>query len=169
MLSELCLILTCALWLVKSYNNCSNLPQLYYRLANRRNVSVKEFRELEKDALRVSKLTLDVAYFDKCLELEICPKYLRFKVPNLKAFKDPQKLYIQGVKCQLESVKDDLRKAKRKYKHSWDKIYINLSFMERHVLLKTLNVHIGKFSNEITERHNRKLLALRKTERTRST
>ena len=68
MIEELFFFVSSTLWLVKSYINSGNLPKLYYRLASRRNVTVKDCRELEKDASRVSKLTLDIAYFEKCIE-----------------------------------------------------------------------------------------------------
>ena len=51
---------------------------------------MKDCREIEKDAPRVSKRTLDIFIMKDVgpIEIEICPKYLRFCLPKLKAFRD---------------------------------------------------------------------------------
>ena len=77
-------------------------------------------------------------------------------------------MFMHGVKCQLDDVKNQLRKAKNQFQHSLNKVVNNITFLEKRVLIQQLNQHIGKLSNIITQRHNKKLLNLWKVERTKS-
>ena len=62
------IIVLCASWYLKS----TTLPKLFYKLQDRRDVDIHRLRKLEKLGLKVTKLTLDVKYFESCVELGIC-------------------------------------------------------------------------------------------------
>ena len=38
----------------------------------------------KKYGWKVLKLNLDIKYFENCLDLNLCPKFLKFKPPNLQ-------------------------------------------------------------------------------------
>ena len=58
------------------YLKTTSLPKLYYRLQDRRDVRVNQLRKLERIGVKVTKLSLDLKYFDSCVELGISPKFL---------------------------------------------------------------------------------------------
>ena len=119
-----------AIWYLKTIS----LLQLFYKLQDRRDVSVKCLRKLEKAGTQVTKLSLDLKYFEKCLELGICPKYLRFKPPKLPVYKNCKNVYRQVVNNQINVVKKDLKSAKSKYISELKFICSKLSFVETKLL-----------------------------------
>ena len=46
------------------YLKTTSLPKLYYRLQDRRDVRVNQLRKLERIGVKVTKLSLDLKYFD---------------------------------------------------------------------------------------------------------
>ena len=84
-------------WFQKIYKDVKSLPTFYYRLASKRSVTVRQLRQLEKHYLKWSKYQLDLAYFTRCYEMDMCPKFLRFKAPKLNAYKEVQKVLKQVV------------------------------------------------------------------------
>ena len=125
-ISCLCSVLF-TLWYLKS----TSLPKLFYRLQDRGDVSVHRLRKLEKAGIQVTKLTLDVNYFEKCLELGLCPKFLRFKPPKLSAYKNCKNVYRQVVNNQINCVKKDLKSAKSKYISELKSVSSLLSYVEK--------------------------------------
>ena len=52
----------------------------------------------EKQELQVVKLTLTFKYFENCLDLDLCPEFLKLKAPNLKAYQTGKKdIHQTGV------------------------------------------------------------------------
>ena len=51
------------------------------------------FRKNQRLGLKVVKLKLDVNNFETCLDLKICPRFLKFKPPNLCVYKKPDYLF----------------------------------------------------------------------------
>ena len=70
------------LLLIACFNGLT-LPKFYYSLRNSRGLDVGSLRKLEKHGLSLTKLTLDIVFFKNCLELGVCPKFLKFKPPKL--------------------------------------------------------------------------------------
>ena len=98
-----------AVWIIKA----SSLPKLYHRLQDRRDVAVSHFRKLEKAGLKVTKLVLDLKYFESCLELGICPKFLKFKPPNLPAYQNTKNILRKVLSNQINCVNKELKLAKK--------------------------------------------------------
>ena len=46
-------------------------------------VTVKEFRKLEKLQYKQNKLKLDIDFLNNCKQLDMYPKFLIFKLPNV--------------------------------------------------------------------------------------
>ena len=72
-------VLACASWfmLIKS-----SLPDLYFTLSSKRGIPIKTCRLLEKCGLKVTKLRLDIDFFETCLKLDLCPP--KFKLRDAK-------------------------------------------------------------------------------------
>ena len=153
-----------AVWIVKT----SSLPKLYHRLQDRRDVAVSQFRKLEKAGLKVTKLVLDLKYFESCLELGICPKYLKFKPPNLPAYQNTKNVLRKVLSNQINCVNKDLKQAKRQYQFELKSIVDRISIVEKMVLCHLLKKRYEAHSIPVLKTHRDKLLTLWKSERSRS-
>ena len=67
----------------------TSLPKLYHSISKKRGIPVSLLRKNERLGLKVVKLKLDVNYFETCLDLKICSRFLKFKTPNLNIYKKP--------------------------------------------------------------------------------
>ena len=76
-----------AIWIFKAFFKDASLPDLYFKLARKRDVTVGALRKLERTIIKVAEKRIDELYFEKCLDLKLCPSFLEFKPPNLPAFK----------------------------------------------------------------------------------
>ena len=61
-------------------------------------------RALEKQGRKLVELGLDVKYFKTCLDLSLCPVFLKFKMPTLNFDKDGKDLYQAVEKKKLKEV-----------------------------------------------------------------
>ena len=153
-----------ATWYLKT----TSLPKLFYQLQDRRGVGLTRFRSLEKSGIKVTKLVLDVRYFENCIELGICPQFLKFKPPKLSAYKNTKNVYRQVLNNQIVEVKKKLKKSKDQYIRELKGIGQSISYVEKMVLCHLLRKRYEKFSVPVLEVHNKKLLSLWKSERSRS-
>ena len=96
-----------ALW----YLQAASLPKLYYRLQGRRDVDVKRLRKLEKAGLKVTKLTLDIKFFESCIELGVCPPFFKLKAPNLPVYKRTKGIYSKVLSDQIRITSKELKSA----------------------------------------------------------
>ena len=143
-----------SIWILKS---TSSLSQLYHNISNRRGIPVKLFRKYEHLTYKLSKKNLDKVFFNTCLDLQICPEFLKFKAPRLKAYESTNVLYQQVVRQQLDVVEDEIASATEKWKDTRIKLFDKLSFLERRCVMKLLqNVLDRKVTND-EERINKKL------------
>ena len=146
-------------WFQRIYN-VDSLPKLYYRLAGRRNVTVKQLRQLEKFYLKVNKLHLDLKYFERCHELDLCPKFLRFKAPKLDAYRDFNKVLKQVVLNQISVIRKDVRCATKSYKTAQTALTNNITFIEKCILMSLLRKYSRKTMEIVQRRHEKKLYNL---------
>ena len=70
-----------------------SLFKVYYRLSKRNEIRILQLIKLEKPVLKLMKLNLDVKYFNTCLDLNICPKFIKFRLPNFQVYKNSEELY----------------------------------------------------------------------------
>lgn len=158
------IVVLLATWLCKS----TSLPQFYHRLQDRRDVTVRSLRKLEKSGMRVAKLLLDVKYFESCIELGVCPAFLKFKPPNLPAYGNIKSVLRQVLNNQIKSVMQELKSARSKYKSDLKQVTSKVSYVEKislcHLLKKRFELHCAK----VKETHKKKLLKVWKDNRIRS-
>ena len=145
-----------ATWYLKT----TSLPKLFYQLQDRRGVGLTRFRSLEKSGIKVTKLVLDVRYFENCIELGICPQFLKFKPPKLSAYKNTKNVYRQVLNNQIVEVKKKLKKSKDQYIRELKGIGQSISYVEKMVLCHLLRKRYEKFSVPVLEVHNKQLLSL---------
>ena len=129
---------------------------------------MKDFRRLERTGLQVSKLKLDLIYFQKCLELEICPQFLKFRPPNLSAYKDIKKWYQKAVKNQISVIDRKLKDKKSSYSTLLERITGKVSVLEKAVLINGWSIFFKKETEKVVQTHDKKLKNLWILERCRS-
>ena len=123
----------------------SSLPQLYHHVCNKRGIPVKTFRHLEKCGLKVSKLKLDVQYFETCLSLDLCPPKYRLKDAKVSELALSTQLHRVVVEDALNNIRKELNKAKTVYSKFMLDINARLSIVERTSLNSLL---CDRFRNE---------------------
>ena len=92
MLDPTKLLLIALIWFCKS----TSLPKLNYNISNKRGISISKLQVCEKLGQKAVKLCLDVKYLEACVELDIFPKFLRFKPPNISVYQDLSSVYNRG-------------------------------------------------------------------------
>ena len=138
----------------------SSLPQLYHHVSKKRGIPVKSFRQLEKYGLKVSKLKLDVHYFETCLNLELCPPKYKLKDAKVTEKSLSAQLHRIVVEDDLNNVRKQLVKAKSLYSKLLKDLNSCVSFVERTSLNSLLCNRFRNEENVILERHRKKLFNL---------
>ena len=156
-----CILVCCFIWLFKS----TSLPNLYHTYSRRKQIPVKDFRQLEKCVEKVAKLKLDNIYFQNCLDLGIFPKFLKIKTPKLKVYQDLKTIHREILRKQMEEVKKEIKCVTNKMNKMRESMKSKLSFMEFAVLLSHLSRYIKKKTEDTVKIHQKKLVALWKSQR----
>ena len=143
-----------SLWLFKS---TSSISQFYYNISNRRGVTVKSLRKYEDLSYKLAKKSLDKQFFATCLDLEMCPEFLKFKSPRLKAYENTKTIYKQVVRQQLEVVQDEINITRHKWSYIRRVLYDKLSFLERRCLNKLMQRQVQRKIEIDQENINKKL------------
>ena len=152
-------------WLFLWYIKISSLPKLYYRLSKRSGVTVHQCRALEDAGKKLVKRSLDVAYWERCVDLELCPNFLKFRPPRLRQYKNVKHVYQEVVKESLIIAKDDYKHAEELFQRRKNEITSHLSYMEEATLLSLLNKRYRITTKSILKTHNDKLMRLWKTQK----
>ena len=140
-------VLFALMWYLKTFR-ISSLPQLYYILANKRGVAVSVFRSFERRAIKLAEKKLDKCFFEKCLDLGLCPDFLKFKPPRLIAYRNTDDLYRQVVQYQLHAVIREAKKAAKEYALCYEPIKQALSIFEGRLLLTSRAACVMYLSKE---------------------
>ena len=150
-------------WFKKSN---SSLPTLYFKICSKRGgeLKVRNFRQLEKNGAKVIKLILDEKYLLSCLELRICPDFLKFKKPKLSVYNNSHNLYQSVLNKKLLEIKQELRLAQNSYRLSKE-VFKKLTFLEKNCLISLLSEQFKKLATETIKRHHTKLINLWKKQR----
>ena len=138
----------------------SSLPELYYHVCKKRGIPVKTLRHLEKCGVRMSKLKLDVQYFETCLNLDLCPPKFRLKDAKVTEKALSSQIHRVVVEDALKNVCKDLQKAKSLYSKLLNDINSCLSLVERTSLNSLLCNRFRKEERIIRDRHRKKLFNL---------
>ena len=143
-----------SVWILKS---TSSLYKLYYHIGNRRGIPIKLFRQFENLSYKLAKKSLDKRFFTTCLDLEICPNFLKFQSPRLRAYENPKKIYQQVVREQLKVVEKEIEITHGKWVGSKETLFKELSFLDKRCVSKGIQIEIDKRIASDLIRVNRKL------------
>ena len=78
--------------------------------------------------VKIVKLKLDTKYLESYADLKICPKFLKFKPPNISVHQNVDPLYEIRLKRKIKYTKRTLRIAVRKYNQLKSLIFTLLLF-----------------------------------------
>ena len=155
------------LWILQ----ISSLPKLYHRLHSKGGPKVADFRKLENLGHQLTRRILDVEFWNRCLDLRVCPQFLKFKSPKLNLYDNTEHLYQSNmlmVENSLKVAEKDHHRAKKLFYEKRCIVMSGLSFMEKRVLLHLLNGCFQKTAKEKRSNHNQKLLRTWLKDRPRS-
>ena len=107
-------------------------------------------------------------YLEACVELYICPKFLRFKPPNISVYHNLSSVYSIGLKRKIKETRSSLKLAQAKYVNSKQIIFQQLSFFEKQCLVYLLEKHFQNLINNALKSHQKKLYNLWCEQRIRS-
>ena len=157
------LLIVAYLWIFRTFNS---LPKVYHYCCNKRDIQIAELRKFERICLRVTKLRLDILYFQRCADLKICPKFLLFKRPKLKAYRRTENLQAVILRNQIDILKSDLTHATNAYLKSKTTLSRKLSILEYALIISQLDKRCKSEVQTIQQRHQQKLTNLWRCQRT---
>ena len=146
----------------------SSLPKYYHRLHSKGGPPVREFRRLERLGDQVTRTYLDVEFWNRCLDLDICPKFVKFKPPKLKQYDSNDQLFRQVVCNSLKLAEKEHSDSKRRFYKFRQAVIGKLSLLEKRVLTHLLNKHFETTAKKKRSSHNKKLLNTWTKDRPRS-
>ena len=115
---------------------------------------MKDFRKLERLGHQFTKCTVDVAFWNRCLDLGLCPEFLKFKAPKVKQYDNVNSLFNAEVQNSLRTAVEDESKAKRMFYNIHEAIFRQLSIMEQLTLIHLLNKSFDETREEMLQHHN---------------
>ena len=110
------------------------------------NVTVKDFRKYGKLKYKQNKLKLDIDFLNNCKQLDVYPKFLIFKLPNVS-----NKDFFLSIRKRL--LRSAISKHNKKLQHVSKELSQSKTFLSKQ--LSTADFYI--FNRSITS-HNKKLL-----------
>ena len=117
---------------------------------------------------KVTRTLLDVEFWGRCLDLGLCPKFLKFKPPKIKQYDSNEYLYRQVVCNSLRLAEKEHLDCKRRFFKLRQAVMTKLTLLEKRVLLHLLNKHFRTTAEKKRSNHNRKLLNTWMKDRPRS-
>ena len=129
---------------------------------------MNNLRSFEKKAATLTKKELDIRFWERCLDLKLCPEFLKFKPPKLKQYDNVERIYLDIVKKSLTDTRREMDQVKRELDTLKDNIFPKLSSLEKENLEVDIQTHCEKYKKEVLATHNRKLLNLWIKQRPRS-
>ena len=111
---------------------------------------------------------LDVEFWNRCLYLDICPKFVKFKPPKLKQYDSNDQLFRQVACNSLKLAEKEHSDSKRRFYKFRQAVIGKLSLLEKRVLTHLLNKHFETTAKKKRSSHNKKLLNTWTKDRPRS-
>ena len=145
-----------------------NLPisSVFHQIANQGVIGISILRRFEKLSLKYALHKLHLRYFDKCLELDVIPDYLKFKPPRLDAYNNSRAYYTKAVNEQRKIVGAKVKELKLQYEEITAKLKSQLSVLDFQLLIYSINTQIvEKAKRGKLMKHNAKLYRLWKGQR----
>ena len=75
---------------------------------------MKLLRQLEKATVQAAKKELDIMYWKRCIDLQVCPEFIKFKPPRLKQYSNVNKLYNSVIFKSIDDAKYELKQVQIK-------------------------------------------------------
>ena len=125
------LFVICLNWYIKSK---VSPPAFYFRLHNRRDINIDLIRRYEILQIKINKKKLDIVFWNKCLNLELCPDFLKVKPPKNKFFRSIKDLHKFVVTKARKTTVNELVELKNELYKSRTILNQKLSVLELHKL-----------------------------------
>ena len=118
------------------------------------------FRALERQGNKLTKLGLDLKYFETCLDLNLCPEFLKFRPPKLQVYKHNTEFYQVVVRKKLKEIEREKKAAEFRFNSQKRDILAKLTFLEKSCLISLLTKQFKLFATPYIVTHEKKLLNL---------
>ena len=129
-------------------------------------MKISTLRQYEKLSVKYALHKLHLQYFDKCLELNLIPEFLKFKPPRLDAYRNSKAYFTKAVNEQRKVVGAKLKDLKDQYDKLTSELISRLTSSDFHRLVNSINTHaVDKAEKERVKQHNGKLYKLWKKQR----
>lgn len=139
-------------WYCITFQNLST-GNIYQKLASSRDIKVSVFRNFEKLLCKLTTSRMDLRFLNRCQELELIPDYLKFKPPELDAYKNIKQFHIKALKEQISLARERSRTIRREFSEIYSYLKDHLSICELRLLMATINKHTSKIRAEKESRH----------------
>ena len=129
-----------------------------HALSKKYSIPLNYFRKMEKFNHKVIKIECDIAYLNKCLQLDLIPKFLHLKDPN--TLLNEQLLKSRQIKKINQLIKSHRAKLKTVWLHRSNSIAHlkeQLSTLDYFRFYRILIKSNCQFRSNTTERHNKKM------------
>ena len=156
MFNGVLLVAIIATWILK----VTFLPKLLYRISTKRAITIRKLQNLEKVEWKTVKIKFDLKDLQTCLDLDLCPEFLKFKPPNFKVYNKPRDIYQLVVKKKLKEIKCEENLADCKYQTMKIGIFKDSSFLEKSCFVHLLKKKFEQNSKTILNTHQRKSINL---------
>ena len=158
MFSVINIITIAAIWFKKA----TSLPKLYHGTSNKKGIPVSTLRAFEKPGRKQVKLGLDVKYFQSCLDLKLCPEFLKFKPPNLSVYRNGKDLYQVVVSKKLKEINKNKRVTEIRFNNLKKYTLTKLSFWEKTCIISLLEKEFQRIGTPHIMTHEKILRILLK-------
>ena len=152
-------------WFIKSNKNLP-VGKLFHRIAQKGVITKDILRQFEKLVSKLATHQQHLRYFDRCIEMNLIPEFIKFKPPDLEVYKDPSIFYKKVLHEQRRLVFTTTREIRAKYQVFLEMLRDKLNTFDFRLLLLLLHENVIKrlvLEKNIT--HNKKLYALWQNQR----
>ena len=147
-------------WYIKTF---INLPfgKILHRIASKGVHTKQDLRQFEKLALKLASYQQHLRYFDRCIELDLIPDFIKFKPPHLEVYKEPKMYYRQVLKEQRRLVSQSLKEIRAEYNSFLTYLRTSVSTLEFRLFMVLLQKQsVQKLILDKNNTHNKKLYSL---------
>ena len=103
-----------------------SLPRIYYYIwQKRRDFTIDWFRNYEKNNRKLCKLKLDITFIQSCLDLNIFPTFVNFRVPHALRNLDSRQIKKKILRCELKDKQRSYNNLTNLVDRDKEKISIN--------------------------------------------
>ena len=147
-------------WFIKCNKNLP-VGKLYHRIAQKGVVSKDTLRQFEKLVSKLASYQQHLKYFDRCIEMNLIPEFIKFKPPDLEVYQDPNIFYKKVLHEQRRLVSITTKEIRAEYYVLLNILRTKLNTFDFRLLLLLLNENVvKKLLIEKINTHNKKLYAL---------